>query len=144
MLRETAIDVARSALMARVRQRNTKPELVVRSMLHRLGLRFTVNGVLNQKLPSRPDIVLPKWNTVILVHGCFWHRHARCVAATTPKTRRDFWTAKFVANVARDKLQRRQLRSKEWRVITIWECETRTPDKLRRRLQRLFRTRRSR
>jgi DNA mismatch endonuclease, patch repair protein len=136
--RETAITPARSALMARVRQRHTEPELVVRSLLHRLGLRFTVSGRLNQILPSRPDIVLPKWKTVVLVHGCFWHRHVGCVAATTPKTRREFWIAKFDANVARDKKQRRKLRGAGWRVITIWECETRTPDKLRRRLRQSF------
>lgn len=134
----SSVSAQRSALMARVRRRNTAPELVVRSILHRLGLRFTVGGRLNRSLPSRPDVVLPRWKTVVLVHGCFWHRHAGCAATTTPKTRRAFWTTKFEANVARDKLQRRQLRMLGWRVVTVWECETRLPTKLRRRLQKLF------
>lgn len=124
--------------MARVRQRGTKPELLVRSLLHSLGLRFSVNGPLNKKLPSRPDIVMPRWKTAVLVHGCFWHRHPDCKMATTPRTRQAFWNAKFTANMARDIVQRRALQELGWRVVTIWECETRRPRKLARRLKRLF------
>ena len=127
--------------MGRVRQRHTEPEQVVRSILHALGLRFTVNGPLNHSLPSRPDIVLPRWKTVVLVHGCFWHRHDGCRLTTTPKTRPDFWNQKFSANVVRDKKQRVLLRRLGWRVIVVWECETRLPFKLVNRLQRLMASR---
>ena len=75
----------RSWLMSRIRGKNTKPELVVRSLLHRLGYRFTVNGPRNRELPGKPDIVLPRFRTVIFVHGCFWHRHKNCRLASTPK-----------------------------------------------------------
>ncbi len=128
----------RSLLMSRVRQRHTGPEQIVRSLLHRLGLRFTVDGPLNRSLPSRPDIVLPRWRTVILVHGCFWHRHVGCRLTTTPQTRAGFWNRKFTANVARDLRQRSLLRIAGWRVIVIWECETRIPAKLASKLSRLF------
>jgi DNA mismatch endonuclease (patch repair protein) len=128
----------RSILMAGVRQRHTGPELIVRSLLHSLRLRFTVNGPLNRSLPSRPDVVLPRWKTVILVHGCFWHRHANCRLATTPRTRTKFWVQKFTANVARDRLQRSLLRRAGWRVVTVWECETRSATRLIARFTRLF------
>lgn len=130
---------ARSALMARVRQRHTAPEMLVRSTLHQLGLRFTVSGPLNRRLPSRPDIVLPRWRTVILVHGCFWHRHRGCKLATTPTNRAGFWAEKFAGNVRRDLRQRLQLKRAGWRVITIWECLTRDPTRLAARLARSFR-----
>jgi DNA mismatch endonuclease, patch repair protein len=129
---------ARSGLMRRVRQQHTGPELIVRSLLHRLGLRFTVTGPLNASLPSRPDIVLPRWKTVILVHGCFWHRHTDCKLATTPTTRAEFWSHKFAANVLRDHRQRGLLRKNGWRVLTIWECETRLPQRLSLKLTRFF------
>lgn len=130
--------IQRSNLMGRVRQRHTLPEQIVRSTLHAIGLRFTVNGPLNRSLPSRPDIVLPRWKTVILVHGCFWHRHANCRLATMPRTRTEFWNQKFTANVTRDSLQRIRLRKAGWRVITVWECETRSLTRLTARLARLF------
>lgn len=130
--------------MGRVRQRHTDPERIVRSLLHGLGLRFTVRGPLNRVLPSRPDIVLPRWRTVILVHGCFWHRHPGCKLTTTPTARADFWREKFAANVARDRKQRRLLRQAGWRVIVVWECETRQPGRLVRRLRGLFPAARSR
>lgn len=128
----------RSRLMARVRQRHTGPEQIVRSVLHALRLRFTVNGPHNRSLPSRPDIVLPRWKTVVLVHGCFWHRHADCRLATTPRTRAEFWNRKFTTNVERDHRQRALLRKAGWRVVTVWECETRSVTRLSARLERLF------
>jgi DNA mismatch endonuclease, patch repair protein len=128
----------RSALMARVRQRHTGPEQIVRSLLHRLGLRFTVDGPLNRSLPSRPDIVLPRWRTVILVHGCFWHRHTRCRLTTTPRTRAEFWNEKFAQNISRDRRQRTQLKNAGWRVLIVGECETRLPSRLALRLARSF------
>ena len=111
----------RSALMSRVRARNTNPERVVRSVLHSMGFRFRLH---RNDLPGTPDIVLPKYSTVVLVHGCFWHRHAACRKATTPKTRIPFWAAKFQANEIRDRKVRRRLGRLGWSVITVWECQT--------------------
>jgi DNA mismatch endonuclease (patch repair protein) len=111
----------RSALMGRVRARDTSPERAVRRALHALGFRFRLH---RRDLPGTPDIVLPRYSTVILVHGCFWHRHPGCKKATTPSTRMKFWAAKFQANVARDHSVRRKLTRLGWSVITIWECQT--------------------
>ncbi len=111
----------RSWNMSRIGGRNTKPELVVRSTLHRLGYRFRVH---RRDLPGRPDIVLPKHKAVIFVHGCFWHRHSRCKYAYTPKNNLTFWQAKFAGNVGRDRKTVRQLRKLGWWVIVIWECQT--------------------
>lgn len=113
--------------MASVRQKHTLPELVVRRVLHRLGCRFTVNGPLNRTLPGRPDIVLPARRSVVFVHGCFWHRHAGCRRTTTPTRRRAFWRAKFRANIARDRRVQAELEELGWRVIVVWECETKLP-----------------
>lgn len=124
--------------MRRVRFRNTEPEQIVRKLLHSLGVRFTINGPSNRNLPSRPDIVLPHWRTIVLVHGCFWHRHPGCRLTTTPTHRADFWQAKFAGNVKRDRGQRRELRALGWQVVTVWECETRKPVALKRRLARYF------
>lgn len=119
--------------MSRIRQRNSAPELVVRSCLHRLGLRFSLHSV---RLPGTPDIVLAKHRTVVFVHGCFWHRHRGCKKATTPKTRTVFWTEKFLANVKRDRRVRRQLATEGWRVMTIWECQTKSRVRLESYLKR--------
>ena len=110
----------RSEVMARIRSRDTKPELIVRSLLHRCGVRFSLR---RRGLPGTPDIVLPRYKTVVFVHGCFWHRHARCRLASEPKSHRAFWKAKFEANVARDRRNRRALARAGWRVIVLWECE---------------------
>ena len=111
--------------MARVRGRDTKPEMVVRGTLHAMGLRFRL---FRRDLPGRPDIVLPKYRLAIFVHGCFWHRHEGCSLSSTPKTRVDFWTEKFATNVARDARNAAELRALGFRVGVIWECETRRPD----------------
>ncbi len=122
-------------IMSRVRSRNTKPELMVRSILHRLGYRFTVRGPLNRQLPGRPDIVLPRHRAAVFVHGCFWHRHKGCPSATVPGTRRDYWQSKFAANVARDRKNRAQLKRLGWRVRIVWECDVyRNPERIARRL----------
>ena len=115
----------RSELMARIRSRNTKPELTLRSALHRLGLRFTIDGPLNRELPGRPDIVLPRFGAVVFVHGCYWHRHKGCKLAYRPKTRVKWWNAKFEGNVARDRLVSGRLRRLGWAVYTVWECQIR-------------------
>jgi DNA mismatch endonuclease (patch repair protein) len=117
----------RSALMARVRRRDTSPERAVRTTLHAMGLRFRLH---RRDLPGTPDIVLPKYATVILVHGCFWHRHSGCKKTTTPKSRRQFWAQKFRENIARDRSVCRQLASLGWSVVTVWECQTGDPSRL--------------
>jgi len=116
----------RSYNMSRIRGKNTKPELAVRSLLHSLGYRFTVNGPHNRKLPGRPDIVLPKYKTVIFVHGCFWHGHQECKNFRIPQTRTEWWQTKIEGNVARDKRQQEELRKLGWKVLVIWECEVKT------------------
>lgn len=106
--------------MARIGQKNTKPELLVRGALHRLGFRFRLH---KRDLPGRPDIVLPKYRTVIFVHGCFWHRHPGCRRTTTPATRKAFWLNKFEANIARDRKATETLERAGWNVLVLWECE---------------------
>lgn len=112
----------RSEVMSRIRGRDTKPELALRSMLHRLGYRFTVSGPKNRTLPGRPDIVLPKYRTVILVHGCFWHGHEHCPYFRLPETRRAWWKDKIEGNRARDLRKESALREQGWHVVTVWEC----------------------
>jgi DNA mismatch endonuclease (patch repair protein) len=116
----------RSEVMSRIRGSDTKPELVVRSMLHRLGYRFTVRGPRNKSLPGRPDLVLPKYEVVIFVHGCFWHGHEHCPDFKMPKSRTDWWTAKIEGNRARDARVERELRSLGWHVVTLWACAVKT------------------
>lgn len=110
----------RSWNMSRIRCKDTKPELIVRSLLHRMGFRFRVN---RKDLPGKPDLTLAKYRTVIFVHGCFWHRHKHCKGATTPSTRREFWEKKFNGNVARDRRNSRKLQKEGWKVLILWECE---------------------
>lgn len=111
----------RSRLMARIKGTNTKPEMIVRSLLHRMGYRFRLYA---KKLPGSPDLVLPKYKTVVFVHGCFWHRHEGCPKTTRPKTRVEFWDEKFHANVERDGRKEAELRTLGWNVIVVWQCET--------------------
>jgi DNA mismatch endonuclease (patch repair protein) len=128
------VDTAtRSRMMSGIRGANTKPERLVRSILHRMGYRFTLN---NHQLPGRPDIVLPRHHTAVFVHGCFWHRHAGCPKAATPATRPEFWQAKFATNVARDRRVSAKLRREGWRVLTVWECQLAAPDRVAARLSR--------
>lgn len=121
----------RSALMARIRGRDTGPERKVRSLLHALGYRFRLQA---RNLPGRPDIVFHGRRTAIFVHGCFWHRHD-CGLAYTPKTRKNFWLRKFAANVARDRRVEEELVQADWKLVTIWECEIRDLAALRARLR---------
>lgn len=106
--------------MSRIRGRDTKPELMVRSYLHRRGLRFRLHRA---GLPGRPDIVLPSSRTAVFVHGCFWHRHPHCQFAYRPKSNRAFWNEKFAKNVERDKRLLRTLRSQGWRTVVVWACQ---------------------
>ncbi|MGO7637583.1 very short patch repair endonuclease [Rhizobium leguminosarum] len=117
----------RSAIMSKVRGRNTKPEMLVRSVLHRLGFRFRLHG---KNLPGTPDIVFPSRRAAIFVHGCFWHQHPGCRKASIPETRRDFWLAKLQRNVDRDAENVEALAAEGWKVLTVWECETKDMDLL--------------
>jgi len=117
----------RSDRMSRIRGKDTKPELALRKALHALGLRYRLHGA---GLPGKPDIVFPRYRTVVLVHGCFWHRHAGCNIATTPKSKTEFWQEKFKKNVERDARVVTQLQTMGWKVITVWECELASISKL--------------
>lgn len=128
----------RSWNMSRIRGRDTKPEIRVRSILHRMGYRFRI---CRADLPGRPDIVLPKHRTVVFVHGCFWHRHKGCRFAYTPKSRPEFWSRKFEANVKRDRVVNKQLRRLGWKVVTIWSCALSNPEALRESLSAIARSR---
>lgn len=121
------VDPARSAQMARIKGRDTKPEMRVRRALHAAGLRYRLQA---RELPGRPDIVFRRARLAIFVHGCFWHRHPGCKHARTPKSRLDFWEPKLSANVDRDRRHEDELRAAGWSVLTIWECETRDPARL--------------
>jgi len=127
----------RSEVMGRIRGGDTKPERIVRSLLHAMGYRFTVKGPRNRGLPGKPDIVLPRYQTVVFVHGCFWHRHRGCRYAYTPKSRVEWWEEKFASNVARDKKAATGLRKLGWKIVTIWECELKTEAKQRQVERRL-------
>lgn len=115
----------RSRNMAAIRSRDTRPELTLRSALHRLGFRFRVH---DRKLPGKPDLVLPKHRVAIFVHGCFWHRHPGCRFATMPASNTHTWAAKFAATELRDHLQLSALENKGWRVAVVWECALRPAD----------------
>ena len=109
----------RSDMMSGIRGKDTKPEIIVRQLLHWLGYRFRVH---RKNLPGKPDIVLPKWRTVIFVNGCYWHGHEDCHLFRLPKTRTEFWTNKIEGNRARDERNHTALRADGWNVVIIWEC----------------------
>ena len=109
----------RSRIMAAVRSRDTGPEMVLRRALHAKGLRYRLHV---RSLPGRPDVCLPKWHAVLLVHGCFWHRHEGCSKATMPKSNLAFWSEKFRRNVARDRSNVDALVRQGWRVGIVWQC----------------------
>lgn len=127
----------RSWNMSRIRSKDTKPEKIVRSMLHRMGYRFRLHV---NDLPGKPDIVLPKYKMVIFVHGCFWHRHLKCKYAYTPKSRTEFWENKFADNIARFKIVKKELAHLKWKVVVIWECEIKSNAELEYKIRGLFRT----
>ena len=122
----------RSWIMGRIRSKNTKPEIIVRSVLHRMGFRFSIR---RKDLPGHPDIVLPRYKTAVFVHGCFWHRHKGCKTSSMPKSRTSFWKKKFDNNVARDRKNQCELRKFGWKVIVLWECQVmKHPGKIAERL----------
>lgn len=121
--------LTRSEVMARVKGRDTKPEMRLRRALHAAGLRYRLQA---KELPGRPDIVFRRARLAIFVHGCFWHRHPGCEHARMPKSRLQFWQEKLGANVERDARQVAELKEAGWTVMTLWECETRDPDAIAR------------
>ena len=112
----------RSRMMAGIRSRDTRPELLLRRAIHAHGLRYRLH---DRRLPGTPDLVFRQFRAVCFVHGCFWHRHAGCPYATTPSTREEFWQAKFDANTERDRRNRQDLLQAGWRVAVVWECALR-------------------
>ena len=126
----------RSEIMSRIRGRDTKPELIVRKIAHALGFRFRLH---RKDLPGRPDIVFPRHQAVIVVHGCFWHRHPGCKRASSPKTRVRYWQNKFEGNVVRDKRNETALRDLGWKVMVIWECETKDHEAVATRIESFLR-----
>jgi DNA mismatch endonuclease (patch repair protein) len=125
----------RSQRMALVRGRDTKPELVVRSIAHRLGYRFRLH---RRDLPGTPDLVFPRLHRVVFVHGCFWHRHARCSLARLPKSRHEFWTPKLEGNRERDAKKIAALRRAGWKTLVVWECQLRDQGRVQRALARFL------
>jgi DNA mismatch endonuclease (patch repair protein) len=126
----------RSWNMGRIRGTNTKPELLVRSLLHRMGYRFRLHV---SDLPGKPDIVLPKWQKVIFVHGCFWHRHPGCALAYEAKSRKMFWQKKLEGNAKRDRRVCAELRRMGWKVSIVWECQTKKVATLERKIRAIVR-----
>jgi DNA mismatch endonuclease (patch repair protein) len=124
----------RSAIMSAVRGKNTTPELLVRSAAHRLGLRFRLHSA---RLPGRPDLVFPKWKTVVFVNGCFWHGHKGCSRAKLPKSRVAFWRRKLAENVRRDARNYTQLTEMGWRTVILWQCELGRPGTIERAMKLL-------
>jgi DNA mismatch endonuclease (patch repair protein) len=122
----------RSLNMSKIRSKNTKPELIVRSIIHKKGFRFRLHV---SGLPGKPDLVFPKYKNVIFIHGCFWHRHENCKYSYMPKSNIDFWKNKFSDNVRKFKKARNLLKKSGWRVIVLWECEIENKSKLEKKLQ---------
>lgn len=122
--------------MASVGPKNSKPEMVVRRLTHAIGYRFRLH---RRDLPGTPDLVFPRLGLVLFVHGCFFHRHKGCRLTTTPVSNWDFWQRKFMANVERDRRVSAELRALGWRVEIVWECETKNPQILRKRLSLMLR-----
>lgn len=121
--------------MARVRAKNTRPEMLVRSLVHHMGYRFRLH---RRALPGAPDLVFVSRRSVVFVHGCFWHRHPGCPNTRTPKSRPDFWVPKLAENRRRDLRNRRQLLALQWRVFVVWECQLRDLNMVSRELRRFL------
>ena len=125
----------RSERMSRVLSRDTKPELVIRRLVHSLGYRYRLNV---KDLPGKPDLVFRKRRKVLFVHGCFWHRHDDCHLARMPKSRLDFWTPKLQKNKARDAVVRKQLKVDGWSILIVWECEISNIERVSLRIERFL------
>jgi DNA mismatch endonuclease, patch repair protein len=125
----------RSVNMRQIRSEDTKPEITLRSLLHGAGYRYRLHSSL---LPGRPDLIFPKRRAVIFVHGCFWHQHRGCVDGHVPESRTDYWIPKLSRNIERDKQVRRKLRTLGWRVLVVWECELKSPQKVLRKAEQFL------
>ncbi len=132
---DTLTPQERSRRMAAVRPVDTKPEFIVRRLVHGMGYRYRLH---RRDLPGTPDLVFPARRAVVFVHGCFWHRHEGCALARIPKSRVEFWTRKLEGNRERDARELKELRATGWRVLIIWECELKNPKTLARRLRRFL------
>lgn len=126
------VDPLRRRIMSAVRGRDTKPEMFIRRLLHAMNYRYRLH---RKDLPGTPDVVFGPKRKTIFVHGCFWHRHPGCPKATSPKTRAEFWAEKFDRNVERDRQAGRRLSALGWQSLVVWECETRKPEALVRKLK---------
>ena len=129
------VSAQRSRNMSAIKSKNTKPEIAVRKLLHSMGYRFRLH---RKDSPGSPDIVLPKYKTVIFVHGCFWHRHENCKYASTPKTRKEFWENKFKVNVKRDADIQEKIKNISWQSVVIWECELKDMKNLKLKIIDIF------
>lgn len=125
----------RSWIMSHVKGKDTKPEILVRSIVHKLGYRFQTH---KSDLPGKPDIVLVRHQKVIFVHGCFWHGHKRCVRSSRPQSNKSFWAKKLDKNIARDKRTRRELDKNGWKALIIWTCETKNILKLQNKIAKFL------
>ncbi len=125
----------RSKLMARVRRKDTMPELIVRRLLHSMGYRFRLH---RKDLPGKPDIVLPRHRAVVFCHGCFWHAHTACARGTPPATNTDWWVKKLERNVSRDRRNRNDLETSGWKVLVVWQCQLQDEAALRSILERFL------
>jgi len=125
----------RSRMMAAVRSKDTRPEMLVRRTAHAMGLRFRLH---RKDLPGRPDLVFPKHRLALFVHGCFWHRHEGCRRCTMPATNVAFWAAKFARNIERDRIVLAGLAKAGWRTAVVWECGAKSPEEVREVLRRLM------
>ncbi|RKI49403.1 DNA mismatch endonuclease Vsr [Corallococcus sp. AB004] len=132
---DTLTQPKRSDNMRKIRATDTAPEILVRRALHRMGLRFRLHA---RHLPGKPDVVLRRHNAVVLIHGCFWHQHSRCVDGHVPKSNTSYWQPKLERNVQRDRKNRRMLTTLGFRVLTIWECEAQRAEVLEKKLHRFF------
>jgi len=132
---DTVSKEVRSRNMSAIRSKNTNPETVVRSLLFALGYRYRLH---RKDLPGKPDIVLKKHNTVIFVHGCFWHHHRNCKRANWPKSNQEYWIPKIQRNVKRDRSHNSKLKKQGWKVLVIWECQIKNIDKLSLKIQEHF------
>ena len=132
---DTLTPAQRSERMSRIRSKNTKPELAVRSLVHRMGYRFRIH---RKDLPGSPDLVFPSLRKAIFVHGCFWHAHDGCSASNRPKTRAAYWSEKFDRNKRRDRRNASALRRAGWSVATIWECEAKSADFVSKKVSRFL------
>jgi DNA mismatch endonuclease, patch repair protein len=131
---EPPVTAARSRIMRSIGQRHTKPELLVRKIIHAMGFRFRLH---QRGLPGRPDIVMRRFGVIVQVHGCFWHRHG-CSISNIPRTRKEYWIPKLARNVERDKANDSLLTSMGWRVITVWECEVKDEAALSKKLRKFL------